>query len=103
MKYRMNDRVRTNWRFVFSCRVVSIHPQMNYYLNLLKQLREKHPSIDLDCFSPIEIEALQKLLRFQPSRYWKNFSEQNAWIPGGAEMLVDKAFEWTFHQKRSSR
>ena len=30
---------------------------IDYYTNLLKSLRLRHPSIDLDCFSPIEIEG----------------------------------------------
>ena len=34
---------------------------LDYYLDLLKQLREKHPSIDLDCFSPIEIEGIAEV------------------------------------------
>ena len=31
---------------------------MDWYTDLLKHLREQHPTIDLDCFSPIEIEGL---------------------------------------------
>ena len=31
---------------------------ISYYTDLLKYLRNNHPTIDLDCFSPIEIEGI---------------------------------------------
>ena len=34
---------------------------IEYYTNLLKSLRARHPSIDLDCFSPIEIEGIAEV------------------------------------------
>ena len=34
---------------------------IDYYTNLLKSLRNKHPTIDLDCFSPIEIEGIAEV------------------------------------------
>ena len=34
---------------------------MNYYTDLLSSLRKRHPSIDLDCFSPIEIEGIAEV------------------------------------------
>ena len=37
-----------------------VNPELGieYYTNLLRSLRELHPTIDLDCFSPIEIEGI---------------------------------------------
>ena len=32
-----------------------------WYTDLLKHLRREHPTIDLDCFSPIEIEGLAEV------------------------------------------
>jgi len=37
-----------------------VNPELSldWYLDLIKYLRENHPSIALDCFSPIEIEGI---------------------------------------------
>ena len=32
--------------------------EFDWYIDLIKALRERHPTIDLDCFSPIEIEGI---------------------------------------------
>ena len=37
---------------------VNLDLDLEWYLNLIKSIRAKHPSIDLDCFSPIEIEGI---------------------------------------------
>ena len=35
--------------------------ELDWYLDLIKNLRQNHPSIDLDCFSPIEIEGIAEV------------------------------------------
>ena len=64
---------------------------MEYYTNLLKSLKEQHPSIDLDCFSPIEIEGIAEvanLTTLEVLSQLKNAGMHG--LPGGgAEMLVE--------------
>lgn len=65
---------------------------LQWYLNLLNELRTHHPSIDLDCFSPIEIEGIADLCGMTT---YEVLSELTAaglhGLPGGgAEMLVDQ-------------
>jgi len=64
---------------------------MSYYLDLLKQLREKHPSIDLDCFSPIEIEGIAEVTSLSTLEVLEELQRAGMHgLPGGgAEMLVD--------------
>ena len=70
-----------------------VHPELpiEWYLDLLKELRLRHPSIDLDCFSPIEIEGIAEvcgLSTIEVLRRFKNAGMHG--LPGGgAEMLVD--------------
>ena len=35
--------------------------EFDWYIDLLKELREHHPTIDLDCFSPIEIQGIAEV------------------------------------------
>ena len=35
--------------------------EFSWYIDLIKALRERHPTIDLDCFSPIEIEGIAEV------------------------------------------
>ena len=64
---------------------------MSYYIDLLKQLREKHPSIDLDCFSPIEIEGIAEVTSLSTLEVLEELQRAGMHgLPGGgAEMLVD--------------
>ena len=65
--------------------------EIDYYTNLLKSLRIRHPSIDLDCFSPIEIEGIADVTNISTLEVLKHFKEAGMHgLPGGgAEMLVD--------------
>ena len=40
-----------------------VHPELKleWYIDLLSELSAKHPSIALDCFSPIEIEGISQV------------------------------------------
>ena len=65
--------------------------EFDWYIELIKQLREQHPDIDLDCFSPIEIEGISEVTQLTTNEVLielKNAGMHG--LPGGgAEMLVD--------------
>ena len=64
---------------------------MSWYTDLLRHLRTQHPSIDLDCFSPIEIEGLAEVCDMSTLEVLTVLKEAGMHgLPGGgAEMLVD--------------
>ena len=70
-----------------------VNPSLDFdwYIELIKQLREQHPNIDLDCFSPIEIEGISEVTQLTTNEVLielKNAGMHG--LPGGgAEMLVD--------------
>ena len=63
----------------------------DWYLDLLRHLRIQHPSIDLDCFSPIEIEGIAEVCEKSTLDVLRELQEAGMHgLPGGgAEMLVD--------------
>ena len=65
---------------------------ISYYTDLLKYLRNNHPTIDLDCFSPIEIEGIADVTGMSTSDVLSELKEAGLHgLPGGgAEMLVDE-------------
>ena len=71
-----------------------VNPELgiDYYTNLIKSLRELHPSIDLDCFSPIEIEGIAEVTNSTTLEVLKHLKEAGMHgLPGGgAEMLVEE-------------
>ena len=64
---------------------------MNYYTELLSSLRKRHPSIDLDCFSPIEIEGIAEVTGMTTLEVLTHLKKAGMHgLPGGgAEMLVE--------------
>jgi cyclic dehypoxanthinyl futalosine synthase len=64
---------------------------LQWYIDLLSELRHRHPSISLDCFSPIEIEGIAKACNKTTHEVLRNLSAAGLHgLPGGgAEMLVD--------------
>ena len=62
-----------------------------WYTDLLSYLRETHPNIDLDCFSPIEIEGIAEVSGLPTLEVLTRFKAAGMHgLPGGgAEMLVD--------------
>jgi len=64
---------------------------IDYYTNLLKSLRSRHPSIDLDCFSPIEIEGIAEVANLSTLDVLSQLKQAGMHgLPGGgAEMLVE--------------
>ena len=63
----------------------------SWYIDLITHLRSHHPTIDLDCFSPIEIEGLAEVCGMTTSDVLSHLKEAGMHgLPGGgAEMLVD--------------
>ncbi len=64
---------------------------MTYYEELLTALRQRHPSIDLDTFSPIEIEGIADVTGLSTLQVLGRLQKAGMHgLPGGgAEMLVD--------------
>ena len=78
--------------------------KMDYYTNLIKSLRELHPSIDLDCFSPIEIEGIADVTGLSTLEVLNHLKDAGLHgLPGGgAEMLVDNVRSGISPRKGSS-
>ena len=64
---------------------------IDYYTDLLQSLRIRHPSIDLDCFSPIEIEGIADVTGISTLEVLTHLKDAGMHgLPGGgAEMLVE--------------
>ena len=64
----------------------------SWYIELLQHLRTQHPSIDLDCFSPIEIEGLAEVCGMTTLEVLRQLKQAGMHgLPGGgAEMLVEE-------------
>ena len=64
---------------------------LEWYLELLSQIRKNHPQISLDCFSPIEIEGIADVCNLPTLEVLRKLKESGMHgLPGGgAEMLVD--------------
>tara|TARA_Y100001954_G_scaffold65315_1_gene71021 strand:+ start:163 stop:1347 length:1185 start_codon:yes stop_codon:yes gene_type:complete len=65
--------------------------EFDWYIDLLKELREHHPTIDLDCFSPIEIQGIAEVTGLSTQEVLTQLQEAGMHgLPGGgAEMLVE--------------
>ena len=65
--------------------------KLDYYLDLISELRIRHPDIDLDCFSPIEIEGIAEVCNITTLEVLSKLKSAGLHgLPGGgAEMLVD--------------
>ena len=70
-----------------------VNPELplEWYTDLIRYLREQHPSIALDCFSPIEIEGIADVCGLSTLEVLSALKEAGMHgLPGGgAEMLVD--------------
>ena len=62
-----------------------------WYEKLIRELRTRHPSIALDCFSPIEIEGIAEVSELSTLEVLQRLQKAGIHgLPGGgAEMLVD--------------
>ena len=65
--------------------------EFSWYIDLIKALRERHPTIDLDCFSPIEIEGIAEVTELPTQTVLEHLKDAGMHgLPGGgAEMLVE--------------
>ena len=65
--------------------------QFEWYEDLIKYLRLNHPTIDLDCFSPIEIEGISEVSGLTTLDVLTRLKKcgMHGLPGGGAEMLVD--------------
>ena len=70
-----------------------VHPELplKWYTELIRELSLRHPSISLDCFSPIEIEGISEVCGIPTKQVLIHLKEAGMHgLPGGgAEMLVD--------------
>ena len=70
-----------------------VNPSLDFtwYINLIQELREYHPTIDLDCFSPIEIEGIAEVTNLSTNEVLSQLKSAGMHgLPGGgAEMLVE--------------
>ena len=70
-----------------------VNPELplHWYVDLLVELRHRHPTIALDCFSPIEIEGIAEVCSKTTFEVLRELSEAGLHgLPGGgAEILVD--------------
>ena len=64
---------------------------LEWYTELISELRSRHPGIAFDCFSPIEIEGIAKVASKTTAEVLTVLKEAGmTGLPGGgAEMLVD--------------
>lgn len=64
---------------------------LEWYIELISELRSRHPGIAFDCFSPIEIEGIAKVANMNIADVLEALREAGmTGLPGGgAEMLVD--------------
>ena len=65
---------------------------LDWYIGLLTALKKRHPSISLDCFSPIEIEGIANVVGKSTRDVLVELKRAGLHgLPGGgAEMLVDE-------------
>lgn len=70
-----------------------VNPELNidWYIGLIDVLRTHHPTIDLDCFSPIELEGIAEVTNSTTLDVLTRFRDAGMHgLPGGgAEMLVE--------------
>lgn len=92
---QISDRVR-ELESIGGVRILmqgGVNPSLpfQWYLDLITHLRHHHPSIDLDCFSPIEIEGIAEICDMTTLQVLSKLRDAGMHgLPGGgAEMLVD--------------
>ena len=83
-----------------------VNPSLNFewYTELISELSRRHPSIALDCFSPIEIEGIAEVSGLPTKEVLSRLRQSGMHgLPGGgAEMLVDRVRSGISPRKGSS-
>ena len=80
-----------------------VNPSLDFawYLDLLKELREHHPSIDLDCFSPIEIEGIAEVTHLSTNEVLTQLKSAGMHgLPGGVLKCSLKPFVVMYLQRK---
>ena len=71
-----------------------VNPRLpiEYYTDLLREISKRHPTIDIDCFSPIEIEGIAEVTGLSTLAVLETLKDAGMHgLPGGgAEILVDE-------------
>ena len=77
---------------------------IEWYTELLEELSKRHPTISLDCFSPIEIEGISEVSGLTTMEVLSRFRDSGLHgLPGGgAEILVDNVRRGISPRKGSS-
>ncbi len=82
------------------------HPRLpiDYYLETLRRIRRKFPTLDIHSFSPSEIQHVARLERMTPKEVLRRFREAGlSSLPGGgAEILVDRVRDRISPKKTTS-
>ena len=68
------------------------HPELglDWYTGLLQYLRAQHPSIELDCFSPSEIENMAQVFGLSVAEVLRELKDAGlAGLPGGGAEILD--------------
>lgn len=70
-----------------------VNPELDFewYEDLIRELCTRHPSIDIDCFSPIEIEGIAEVSQLTTLEVLRRLKDvgMHGLPGGGAEMLVE--------------
>ena len=92
---QISDRIR-ELEAIGGARILmqgGVNPSLpfTWYIELIQYLRAHHPEVDLDCFSPIEIEGIAEVCGMSTLDVLKAFQKAGVHgLPGGgAEMLVE--------------
>ena len=83
-----------------------VNPQLplEYYLNLIRAVREKFPTVHVHSFSVVEFDMISKKFRLPLEEVFRRFKEAglNSLPGGGAEILVERVRKIISPKKASS-
>ena len=83
-----------------------VNPQLplEYYLNLIRAVREKFPTVHVHSFSVVEFDMISKKFRLPLEEIFRRFKEAglNSLPGGGAEILVERVRKIISPKKASS-
>lgn len=83
-----------------------VNPELplDYYLNLIRAIREKFPEVHIHSFSVVEFDMISKKFRIPLAQVFRIFKEAglNSLPGGGAEILVERVRKLISPKKASS-
>ncbi|MCB9800096.1 MAG: dehypoxanthine futalosine cyclase [Candidatus Omnitrophica bacterium] len=83
-----------------------VNPELplEYYLDLIRAIRQKFPSVDIHSFSVVEFDMIAKKFRMPLEEVFKKFKEAglNSLPGGGAEILVERVRKLISPKKATS-